>query len=90
MGCRDAVVGTTVKEPLGQRRLVRVTSQRVICMHGTRVRQGTPRADDSEIGCMSWHPSSHPVPVSLWQGSLTHWMTLSLGASVAKTCLQDA
>ena len=27
MGCRDAVVRTTVKEPLGKRQLIRVTSQ---------------------------------------------------------------
>jgi len=35
MGCRDAAVRTTVREPLEQKRPVRVTSQRVICMHGT-------------------------------------------------------
>jgi len=44
----------------------------VICMHGTRIVSGTPRADGPEVGCMSWHPSGHSAPVALRQGSLMH------------------
>jgi len=44
----------------------------VICMHGTRIAKGTPREDGTEIGCMSWRSSGHPVEVALRVGSLAH------------------
>jgi len=50
----------------------------------------TPRASDSSLERMSWHPESHPTcQMHFKEGGLTEWINPKLGYSAVRPSAQS-
>jgi len=50
----------------------------------------TPRASDSSLGQMSWHPESHPTrQMHFKEGGLTQWINPKLGYGSVRPSAQN-